>query len=1441
MGATLLSLQLRPVQQFLSQRITAYLSQELQAHVSVSSFYLKPFSSVVIEEFYLEDQRKDTLFYAEKLSAGLDLQSLFDSQITFNSIKLENGKFHLKRREDSTSNMRFLFDYFKSDRKKEKKGRMRILFPDVELVNMDLRYKDFTKTLSAEGINFADVHLKALNGDIRGIDVENYLFKADIQHLSFFEKSGLQVKDLKAVALIESQQMEFSNLDLQLNGSRIREYVRFNYDSFEDFSSFITKVHVQSHLTNARILSKDIAFFAPDIQVTSFDVSMTGDLSGTVDQIEGKDVEIRTGRETWLAGNLSIRGLPKIESTLFEMDLNRLRSTRSDLEVLIQELSHHEHFVLPDVFNRFGKIDYQGRVTGLYNHFLAQGTFTTDLGTLIADVNLDIRNQGEYHGTVFSPVFELGTFLQMPEVGQASFRADIEGKGLSIDGLEEKVNGNLVFIDYKGYRYQHIHMDGVYQNEIFNGDIQVRDENLDVDFTGKLDLSRTDLKYDFVADAKYINLQKLNFLSDAVSLAGHFEADFTGNSLSTLDGRFLVKELQLNRGAEGTKVDSLLLFTTLEDSIRVLAVESGIADAKINGSFQLSSLPAYFQSLTKQYIPSLRTKEVKFEQQEFDFELHLKDFRPIALLFAPEVSIPELVFARGKFSSVHNTATLSGYIPKIGYKKIEVSDLIFDQTTGLDALNLFVTADRVHFTDSLYVENVNLATVLRHDSLNFNMKLSDLSAKNQLDLNGLVEFSAGDAVHLSLLPSFLMINRDEWSLQEKVSIAFLPGGRMQVRDLELLQGNQKVVVSGLISDKQEDQLDILFEGFQLSTLNSLASLYGVELKGKMDGSISINSLLASPYFFSNLHAREIIYNQIRVGNLEARAGWNKDAKEVDLSMNIRDGNRETLSLAGTYNPARPENALFMQAKLQEGELALFQPFLRNLISDLSGTASGEVNVRGSLTDPKFNGNIALKNASFIVNYLKTPYLINHTVAVENSKIFLNDLVIEDPYKNKAIANGYVDLANPRIPNIQASVDATRFLVLNTTFKDNPLYYGTAFGTGNFSFQGPTDDMTIRIAAATNQGTVISLPLNTSETIEDRDFISFVSKDSVTFVPPKNVFQGLNMNMDLTVGNESRAIIFTDLGKMSGNGEGLLSMRISSLGDFEMFGDYTIASGEFEFTAQDFINKKFEINRGGSIRWTGNPKEALINLVSVYEVRTSVRPLYIAAGRGEGSEQRVTAQAEMMLNGNLLHPDISFEINFPSDSYIREELQSYFSDANNVNQQALSLIVRRSFAPGTGTDLTRELNTTVLSAGTELAFNQLNNIISQSLNLNFVDFNIRSFNEASASIRLLSNRLVLTGGVTDRRGQLNDFNVFGKEVVSDIEAIYLLRSSGNLLLRASNRLNNRNILNPTDEYVSAIGLIYRQDFDTFNEFFRRMLFFGSSQRKSKEQKPGEEKK
>ncbi|HUH20139.1 translocation/assembly module TamB domain-containing protein [Albibacterium sp.] len=1417
-----LSLQLRSVQNYVTQKASQYLSHELQTTIKLESLYFKPFNAIQIKNFYIEDQEKDTLLFFGELQADLDLSSIWNSELIIDNISISDGKISIKKQLDSTTNFTFIQQYFSPDRKEKPSKKLDLILSSATLKNIELYYKNYSSKHGVNGINFGDLHVYSLNGKFDDIDYVNHIVRASVQDLTFKEKSGVFVKKLNTTATIDSNRMEFSQLDLEMNSSYIRDYVLLEYANFAAFSDFIHQVSITGNLRDSRITSKDISLFAPQVNVTNFDVLINGNFSGKVDNLQAKEMQIRTGKQTWLQGEVSIKGLPNIEQTFFDMDLSQLITNRKDLETLVSDLSGKELFALPVLFDRFGTLSYQGQITGFYNDFITKGIFKTKLGDIIADVNLKLKGDGKYSGEVLINKFNLGDLIQNEQFGYVALRANAKGEGFSLENLYENIEANIQYIDYKDYRYKDMLIDGAIENQIFAGNINVDDENLAADFSGKLSLDNDLPEFGFTAKVDKMDLNNLNLSQDSLVLSGTINSNFVGKSLNDMIGELSISDLLIEKSEQTAKVDSLLLLAEGSGKERVLAIQSNVLDVTIKGEFDLNTFPSYFKSVAKHYIPSWETKIIEGGAQEFDMEMKLKDFSPFALVFASDVTIPEEVIVNGQFSSENETASLNGFIPLITYKDIKVNNLIFDQTTNDEYLNLFVTSDRIDITDSLYINNVNFANVLRNDSLNFNIKLSDPDATNQLDLNGLIEFSNNVSPRLSLLPSDVIINHEEWRIQDQVRFDF-EDGKARIDGLELSQGNQVVRIDGLVSDSTEEVLTINLQNFSLKTLNPLSKTVGIELEGLMEGDIEIRSLLKNPFIQSDINAQRIEYNKVMIGDLVLNADYDRSSKLVNLEAEINNEGIQSLFVEGTYNAIQEDNSLDLKVKLSDSQLVLFTPFLRNLVSDLSGSVTAELAVVGTPFNPSINGTASFKNAGMVVNYLKTPYVINDKVQVENSKIVINNLAIVDKDNHKAVANGTVDMSTPLNPTIQIEISAENFMVLNTTAKDNPLYYGLAYGTGSFSFQGPTNNMNIRIDAQTNSGTVINIPLNAAGTITDRDFITFIVKDSSLGVPRKNYFQGLTMTMDLTVDPDAEINIFTDLGKLSGRGEGLLSMNITSLGDFEMFGDYAIQEGEFEFTAQDFINKIFEINQGGSIRWTGNPTEALINLTAIYQVRTSVRPLYIAAGRN-GTDQRVLAQAEMILNGNLLHPDISFGIDFPTDSYVKDELQSYLSDANNVNQQALSLIVRRSFAPGTGTDLTRELNTTVFSAGTELAFNQLNNIISQSLNLNFVDFNIRSFNEASASIRLLNDRLVLTGGVTDRRGQLNDFNVFGKDVASDVEALYLLRKSGNLLLRASNRLNNRNFLNPEDEYVSALGLVYRQEFDTFGEFFRKIFNF-----------------
>src|SRR5690606_22057083 len=129
------------------------------------------------------------------------------------------------------------------------------------------------------GINYGDVHLSSLSGKLKEIDFKNHFFKATIQKMAFKEKSGLHIKELSAIAVVDSNKMEFIDLKLEMNNSHLSDYVRFDYESFDDFKDFINKIKVTGDLKNSKLTSLDIAYFAPEVLVTQFDVLITGRLS----------------------------------------------------------------------------------------------------------------------------------------------------------------------------------------------------------------------------------------------------------------------------------------------------------------------------------------------------------------------------------------------------------------------------------------------------------------------------------------------------------------------------------------------------------------------------------------------------------------------------------------------------------------------------------------------------------------------------------------------------------------------------------------------------------------------------------------------------------------------------------------------------------------------------------------------------------------------------------------------------------------------------------------------------------------------------------------------------------------------------------------------------------------------------------------------------------
>ncbi|MFZ4863896.1 translocation/assembly module TamB domain-containing protein [Sphingobacterium sp. Mn56C] len=1423
----LIALQFSVVQTFLTQKVAAYLSSELDAKITVEKVYINPLSSIELQQFEVKDKNDSIIVQAQTIQASFVLTQLWYNNLSINKVKIKDAQVHVHIYKDS-SNLSSFINYFATAPKKEEntKSKLSLNLYRVEIENNNFTLVNHTEKHDNSGIDFSDLDIRNFSATFKDIQLDSVV-GAEISGFTLREKSGFQIRNMVAKASYSNRKMEFIDLDLKTNRSHVRDYLKFEYDSIAVFSDFLERVNISSRLKNSYVDSRDIEFFAPSLKYVVFETAIKNAVvKGPVAHMSAKDVHITTANHTTLMGNFSIKGLPDIDRTVFDIHLSKLSTSAQDIEVLVPKFANLKSFDLPEQVHHFGHINFSGTFHGFYNSFAVAGLFQTALGNIQTKSHYQIDHNLSYKGQFTSDRFAVNKLVNTTILGTAGLDMEVDGSGLALDDLTLKFKGLLKQAEVNSYSYQQVNIAGDLSDRVLTLTGNVDDTNLKVDYKSQIDWKGKDPNYLLDAQLDYAYLYKLNLTKrDSVIIQkAHINTNLFGGSLNTVTGHLYADSIALQTPKGLFEIQSVNFEAQGNAQQRALTLKSDILDIDMSGSIDLNTIVPYFKSLAMRYAPAINIDQLPYNPQDFDLTLNLKSFKPLAALLDPSLNLDDGAFINASFSSENYTARFVAFSPTVTYQGIKLTNLSVEENAGEKAFSLHVLADRLNFSDSAYIKNISIHNILANDSLVFSVELSEAKSANYVDLQGNIHFAHNAPAYIKFKPSTILINNEEWQLSSD-AVMRVSKGKIYINNLLMSQAEQKINLNGVLSNA-DDKLDIKFDKFSLSSLNGITNPMGISLRGFLSGNLQLSSIFKQPLANINIQTTPIIYNEIPIGKLDLSADLEPTTGIANLQVNLEDETKNGVQLTGQYNFKNEHAPLALEGKLKDMDLIVFQPFLKDLVANLKGKGNAEVKIYGALKQPKISGIGKLTDTEFTVNYLKTHYkLDNQATILDENVILLQDLKFTDAKGHIAYANGVVNLDRLANPYIDVAVKAHNFMILNTGIKDNNLYYGTAFASGDFIFQGPTTALNIDIKAKSENGTVINIPFNSAMTISDSDFIYFMSKDSTENQKreKRSLFQGLTMNMDLNLTPEAEVNLQTHVGSLKGNGTGEISMKISSLGDFEMFGDFGVSQGKFHFTAQDFISKYFDIKEGGTIRWSGKPSEATINLNAIYQQRTAIQPLYNAAGR-TGDNERVLAQADMLIKGTLEQPDITFDLNFPQNPYIKDQLQSYFSDVNNVNQQALSLIVRRSFTPSSTLEIGKEVNSTLLSASTELAFNQLNNIISQSLNINFFDLNIRSFNDASASVRLWDDRLILTGGIADRTNyQATDLTFFREGVMTDAELTYRLRKDGSLILRAYNRPYTRNFLIRTNnnDYISAVGLVYRKEFNAIRQFWQQI--------------------
>ncbi|HYJ37421.1 MAG TPA: hypothetical protein VEV87_02350, partial [Chitinophagaceae bacterium] len=663
-----------------------------------------------------------------------------------------------------------------------------------ELTIEDGVFKNDKETDRSPYPNFDGQHImfSGINGKFK-----NFLFRRDTisgdVELRTKERSGFEVKSMVAKVKLHPELMEFSNLDIRTNRSHLTNYFALRYSSFNDMSEFITKVEMDGRFNGSEIYSDDIAFFAPEMQSWDRSLRIEGQVKGTVSNLQGKNVLISAGRGsgTFLNGNISIIGLPDINNTYIDFNAKDFRTTYADVIRIIPKL---KNITMPRI-NQIDWLRFKGNFTGFLKDFVTYGTIETNLGTITSDLNMKFRNGLPlYSGMIDVNQYQLGTFLDNAQLGNLSFQGKINGRGFTLNTLDATLDGKVKEIDFKGYTYHDLTVNGDFEKKLFNGKLTSNDPNLGLNLEGIIDLNKAEPRFDFNATVQNANLQKLKLYHENIDFTGKFHVDLTGSDIDNFTGIAKIYEASVYRNGERFSFDSLVVESRIADKNKTLTVLSNEFDAALAGEFSIKELPAAFQTFLNRYYPAyIKPSKIKLQNENFSFVITTKNVDEYIKIIDPYLSGFDFSTVSGRINSNENLLDLNAEVPQFKYKNFSFNNTVLKGRGTLDSLILEASIASTFINDSLHLPDTYLRINSANDLSLVHLKTSANTTLNSADIVTRVQ-TLQDGVKIYFEPTSFVINGKEWRIEENGELV-LSKNLIAANNVKLFSGDQEILVT----------------------------------------------------------------------------------------------------------------------------------------------------------------------------------------------------------------------------------------------------------------------------------------------------------------------------------------------------------------------------------------------------------------------------------------------------------------------------------------------------------------------------------------------------------------------------------------------------------------------------------------------------------------------
>lgn len=1466
------------------------LTQLLGTNLKIGKINIQPFNIVSIKDITVEDDFGKTALEVGEIQTRFELRYfLTKGRLMFDYVELNGADITLyKQTPESPLNIANIIERLKSEDKDKKPTKFDLAIYTVRINDSRVKF-DILDKPERKG-RFDANHIEISNLDLYATapKISNEETSGQIRRLSFTDKSGFRVNNIKTKAIYRPNGLEIENLEIDLPASHfdLGSY-DIKYESPEDAINRIKEEGIELKIAEGSYFNtSDFGAFLPQLSPVKrrFNISSAISLSETQADIKSLKInEVTDGGFLFsLSGKInSPFNAKEISATDVKFDVKAYSHSIIDF---IRKLDLKTPGNIVQSIDRASYIAIKGRGVGNAKEINSDFEIVTGLGKVNSKIEIeraDSRNDFNAWGTFDVKDLNAGRLFNTNEIGAVS--AQIEGsasvqagklyvcdfttRNASVSFRNKEIIGNELSFELT-------------ETGFFEGHIDVKDGNASVlaSVSGNTDKETPSMRGE-------ISLENVNPYSYGIlkkyqdyELDTDIDFDLTGVKGEWIDGFVKIDGFKFRSHDPTQKqLDFKHLTISADNTIRpnIISVESDFINGSLEGNISLLNLLSQTKDIVAEVVPVLTKKKPAEEKQtnarqnEFRFNFELSNTENIVEFFNLPVAVIYPISIDGQVKSKEKELVVGVDAPYL-----MKGDMIIEQTSVQAVFNGETPEGRIYLTTQFPTKKGVMSVVGGVDAKNDTISTEiEWNIERDKPLFGTFKFDTmlsrdvdnGElCAKVDFVPSELHFGNDIWKFAPS-SISYKPK-YLAVNDFGLATETQSIKINGICEASDPDsQISINLDNVVLNTIFETLDINKALIGGIATGTMFAGGIFSEQPFITcdDLHVDDIGYNHCVLGDGDIKARWDNDRKSVYLDAVVHQEDGRKSYIRGDIFPM--SESLDISFDADKVKVGFMKPFMDAFAEDITGYASGHARIFGTFKYIDMEGDVYAEDLGLKVGFTNTWYYATDSIHITPGLIDVDSVTVWDKEGHTALLNGVVKHNFFKDPVFDFKVtNAHNFLSYDVTPNLSPDWYGTIYGNGSAFITGSPGVVNIDVNMSTAEGSTFTFVLSDMEEAEQYNFITFRDKnrnvvtDSIIqteILPPEviayrdklrqqalaqNPPSAYNMNIQIDITPAAKIIIVMDpVGgdEIKSWGKGNMRMTYTSIGnDLRMYGTYAIDRGSYNFTLQDIIVKDFTIKEGSSITFTGDPYNASLDIVASYAVNANLSDLDESfLNDPELNRTNVPVHALLLVRGDMRQPDIDFDLEFPTlTSDVYRKVRSIISTDEMMNRQMIYLLaLNRFYTPEymsatKGNELFSVASSTISSRLSSMLGKLSENWnITPNLRSDKGDFSDVQFDVALSS-NLLNNRLRMNGNFGYRDKSLNTTQFIG-----DFDLEYLINRSGTWRLKAYNRFNDQTYFLRTAKTTQGIGIMFQRDFDDMFGFLRP--------KKKKEEKAKEETK